>query len=193
MEKNIKYILASTSPRRKELFKKLNVEFSCISPDYDEDVINKEFTYRLIEDIAENKNNSVAALVKEPSIIVSADTVVIFNNKVLGKPKDYNDAFKMLTMLSGNTHKVVTSVCVYNNNSHIKVIKSETSKVSFNELSDYVIDKYIMEYKPFDKAGSYGIQELPSGFVKEVEGDFDNIVGLPVEMVKQMINRTILV
>ena len=193
MEKNIKYILASTSPRRKELIKKLNIEFSIMQPDYDESLSDKAFSYRLIEDIAENKNNSVANKLKEPAVIVSADTVVVFNNKVLGKPKDYNTAFRMLSMLSGNTHKVVTSVCVYNNVSHIKVIKSETSTVSFKELSDYIIDKYIMEYKPFDKAGAYGIQELPEGFINNIDGSFDNIVGLPVEMVGQMIKRTILV
>ena len=189
----MKYILASTSPRRKELLKKSGIEFGCISPEYDENILNKVFSYNLIEEIAEKKNDSVAKNIKEPAIIISADTVVIYDNMVLGKPKDFNDAYKMLSMLSGKVHKVVTSVCVVNNVSNKKIIESETSFVEFNSLSKDTIKNYINQFEPYDKAGSYGIQELPDGFVKEIKGDFDNIVGLPCNLLKQMINKIVLV
>jgi len=185
--KNI--ILASTSPRRREILKNTGINFSVIAPDYDENILNKTFSYELIESIAENKGESALKVIKEPAIIISADTVVIYDKLVLGKPKDFDDAFRILSMLNGQTHKVVTAVCIIDNETNKKIIKSETSAVTFNNLSQEDIKNYICEYKPYDKAGAYGIQELPSGFVKGIQGSYDNIVGLPSNIVINMLNE----
>lgn len=184
-----KYILASTSPRRKELLKEIIKDFEIISPSFDEKTANKEFSYEFIEEIAEKKSDSISQNIKYPAIIISADTVVVFNNRVLGKPKDYDEAYKMLEMLNGNVHKVVTAVCVWDCETKKKLIKSETSNVEFFKQNMSEIESYIKNYKPYDKAGSYGIQELPEGFVKKVEGDYTNIVGLPVNLLKEMIEE----
>ena len=177
--KNI--VLASTSPRRQELLENVGLIFDIVSPDYDENILNKSFSYELIETVADKKGESVAKKCNFPAIIISADTVVIFNNIVLGKPKDFDDAFKMLKLLNGQTHKVVTAVCVFDNEKNKKIIKSETSEVTFNKLTDEDLKNYIYDFQPYDKAGSYGIQELPEKFIKEIKGEFDNIVGLPIK------------
>lgn len=177
--KNI--VLASTSPRRQELLENVGLVFDIIAPDYDENILNKSFSYELIENIAEKKGESVALKCDFPALIISADTVVIFNNIVLGKPRDFDDALKMLRMLNGQTHKVVTAVCIIDNEKNKKIIKSETSEVTFNNLSDDDLKNYIYDFQPYDKAGSYGIQELPEKFIKNIKGEFDNIVGLPIK------------
>lgn len=184
-----KIILASTSPRRKELLEKAGINFEIIAPDYDENIINNIFTYQKIENIAENKCESAAKIIDFPAVIISADTVVIYNNTVMGKPKDFNDAFNMLSVLSGKTHKVVTAVCIKDNEKNKKIIKSDTSEVTFNKLSEDEIKNYINTYKPYDKAGSYGIQELDSTFIKDIKGEYDNIVGLPTKMLINMLEE----
>lgn len=184
-----KIILASTSPRRKELLKASGIQFEILPPDYEESMINKTFSYEKIENIAENKCESVSKSIKYPAIIISADTVVIYNNTVMGKPKDYDDAFNMLSLLNGNTHKVVTAVCIKDNENNKKIIKSNTSEVTFNKLPEEKIKEYILNFKPYDKAGSYGIQELDKSFIKEIKGEFDNIVGLPTKMLINMLEE----
>lgn len=181
-----KIILASTSPRRKELLKSLKIEFETMCPNCDENIFGQKFSYKLIENIAEKKALSVVEFVEENSIIIGADTVVILQNEVLGKPKDYNDAFNMLSKLNGKTHRVVTGVCVIDVEKNNKIIKSQTSEVTFNKLTKEEISLYINTKKPYDKAGAYGIQELPENFVKEIKGEYNNIVGLPTELLKQM-------
>ncbi|MBR1681734.1 Maf family protein, partial [bacterium] len=136
------------------------------------------FTYKKIENLAYNKAFTVAKMLNEPAIIVGADTVVVSDNTILGKPKDKNEAFKMLKELSGKEHFVVTSICIIETPGMRKKIHSTTSYVEFEKLTDEMINNYIDNYKPFDKAGSYGIQELPQGFVKHIGGSFENIVGL---------------
>ncbi len=184
-----KIILASTSPRRRDLLKQAGYEFEIAAPEYDENILNKSFNYNLIENIAQNKGLSVAKKHNEPAIIISADTVVIYNNIVMGKPKDFDTALRMLSMLNNKTHKVVTSVCVIDVEKHKQIIKSETSEVTFNNMSKKELTDYIYGFKPYDKAGSYGIQELPKSFIKEIKGDYDNIVGLPVKMLINMIEE----
>lgn len=171
-------ILASGSPRRKEIFKTLNIEFEIIPSSYNEVLEDDIFSYKKIENLAYNKALVVAKAVKDSAIIVGADTVVVLDNKIMGKPKDKEDAFYMLKNLSGREHFVVTAICVIEMPSLRKKTHSTTSYVEFENLSDEMINKYIDEFKPFDKAGSYGIQELPNGFVKHVNGSYENIVGL---------------
>ncbi len=182
-------ILASTSPRRQELLENLGILFKIVEPDYNEDILNKAFDYKLVESVADNKGLSVIKQIKFPAIVISADTVVINNNVILGKPKDFDDAFKMLSMLNEKTHKVVTSVCIIDNEIDKKIIKSETSEVTFNKISENDIKNYIYDFKPYDKAGSYGIQELPESFIKEIKGEYDNIVGLPTKLLINMLSE----
>lgn len=184
-----KLILASTSPRRKELMTKAGIIFDIIAPQFDESMINKIFSYEKIEAIAKNKCESVVKYIKTPAIIISADTVVIYKNTVMGKPKDFEDAYNMLSCLNGRTHKVVTAICIINTENNKKIIKSDTSAVTFNKISDFELKNYINEYQPYDKAGSYGIQELDEHFVKEIKGEYDNIVGMPIKMLIKMLKE----
>ena len=180
--------LASTSPRRRDILRNLGIEFEIVKPLFSESVLNKPFSYSIIEEIATKKALSVVKTVPINSVIIGADTVVVYDSIILGKPKDYDDAIRMLKMLSGKVHKVVTAVCVIDVESRKKIVKSETSEVEFNELSIDIIKDYIHKFKPYDKAGSYGIQELTEDFVKEIKGDYENIVGLPSNLVINMLN-----
>ena len=186
--KNI--VLASASPRRSRLLEEAGVTFEIVKPDYDENISRKSFSYKLIEDTALNKALSVSAKCGKYSVIISADTVVVYDNIILGKPKDYDDAARMLKMLSNKTHKVVTAVCFLDNETGRRYLKSETSEVSFNELTSEMIKNYILNYKPYDKAGAYGIQELDETFVKEINGNYENIIGLPSALVKDVLIKS---
>lgn len=177
----MKLILASASPRRKAILKGMDLDFDVIPSDYEEIIECSSFSYEKIEDLAYNKAKSILPMLLEEEVdsyILGADTVVVFDNEILGKPTDENDAFKMLTKLSGNRHFVVTSICVIESKSLAKKLLSTTSYVEFADLSEDMIIDYIEKFNPLDKAGAYGIQELPEGFIKSVEGSFENIVGL---------------
>ena len=177
-----KIILASNSPRRKEILKSLNINFEIIPSNYDEPINENDiFSYQKIENIALNKAKSILNQIKTSSIIISADTVVVNDNKVLLKPKNQQNAFNILKSLSNKKHKVVTSVCLYETENNKYITYSSTTKVYFNELSDKQINNYILTFKPYDKAGAYGIQELPDGFLNKIEGSFSNVVGLSKE------------
>lgn len=173
-----KIILASTSPRRREILKKLKINFETMPSGYEEVLEEDSFTYEKIENLAFNKANFVAKEVKEDCLILGADTVVVLDNKILGKPFDENDAKSMLKKLSGKKHFVVTSICIIDNKSGRKINRSATTFVEFQNLSEEVITYYVENYKPLDKAGSYGIQELPDGYVKSIDGSLDNVIGL---------------
>ncbi|MGN0017502.1 MAG: nucleoside triphosphate pyrophosphatase [Candidatus Gastranaerophilaceae bacterium] len=173
-----KIILASASPRRKAIFEKLNINFEIIPSSYEESMPNHIFSYDKIENLAYNKALSVAKKIKEPALVVGADTVVVLDNNILCKPKDKTDAFYMLKSLSNRKHFVVTAICVIDTTTMRKKVSSTTSYVEFENLTDEMINNYIDTFNPLDKAGAYGIQELPSGFLKSVNGSFENIIGL---------------
>ena len=173
-----KIILASGSPRRKAIFEKLNINFEIIPSSYEESMPNHIFSYDKIENLAYNKALYVAKEIKEPALIVGADTVVVLDNNILCKPKDKTDAFYMLKSLSNRKHFVVTAICVIDTTNMRKKVSSTTSYVEFENLTDEMINNYIDTFNPLDKAGAYGIQELPSGFLKSVNGSFENIIGL---------------
>ncbi len=122
-------------------------------------------------------------------IVIGADTVVVLHNKILGKPHSKEEAFKMLRELSGQTHSVVTSICGINTKTNRAALLSTTSYVRFQKLSDEQINYYIDTFNPLDKAGSYGIQELPQGFLDKYEGSFENIVGLSPEAVTAVLEQ----
>lgn len=178
-----KIILASTSPRRRDILRSAGIKFDVVNPSYDENILNKSFSYELVEKTAANKGISAAKTLDINSVVLSADTVVIYDNIILGKPKDYDDAIRILKMLSGKTHKVVTAVCLTDVETGRKIIKSETSEVTFKNLTPEMIKDYVLAFKPYDKAGAYGIQELSEDFVKDIKGDYENIVGLPSKLV----------
>lgn len=184
-----KIILASTSPRRVELLQSIGLNFETVSPQFDENMIGLKFSYEAIESIALSKGKSIKNNITSPALIISADTVVVFGSEVLGKPTSEEDAIKMVTKLNNSSHKVVTSIALIDSETNEETIESTTSVVTFNNLSKDDIHNYIKDFKPFDKAGSYGIQELPEHFVKEIQGDFDNIVGLPTRTLIKMINN----
>ena len=184
-----KIILASNSPRRKKILTDLGLDFVVIPSNYEEKLETDTFSYDLIEDLATQKACDVVRRVGNDEIVLGADTVVVLHNKILGKPKDKEDAFRMLSELSGQTHMVVTSLCGINTKTNRAALLSTTSYVRFKELSDDLIHYYIDEFNPLDKAGSYGIQELPDGILDKYEGSFENIIGLAPETVTAVLNQ----
>ena len=180
----MKIILASNSPRRKELLKAHNIDFEVIPSNVDE-VINRELdVYQNVMNLAKLKCLDVYQK-KRNRIVLAADTIVVYNNEILGKPKDEEDAYRMLSLLSGKTHEVITGVAVANEN--VVNTNYEVSKVTFKEITDEQIFEYIKTKEPLDKAGSYAIQGIGGKFIESYSGDFNNIVGLPVELVKKML------
>ena len=166
----------------------LGLEFEVIPSNYVEKLDTDIFSYDLIEDLATKKALDVAKRV-DNSIVIGADTVVVLHNKILGKPHTKENAFKMLKKLSGQTHSVVTSICGINTASNRAALISTTSYVRFNELTDEMINYYIDTFSPLDKAGSYGIQEMPPNYIDKYEGSFENIVGLDSESVKKILSQ----
>ena len=184
-----KIILGSSSPRRADILKKLKLDFEIIPSSYVEPHDQTDFSYAYVEDLAYNKALNIAKSINYPATIIGADTIVVIDNKILGKPKDKQDAFNMLNLLSGKTHFVVTSIAVIDSKTMTSEIKSTTTYVTFEKLTQEQINYYIDTYKPFDKAGSYGIQEMPKGYIKKVEGCLDNVIGLPTETLLELLNK----
>ena len=174
----VKLILASSSPRRKKILKEMGLLYDVVPSGYDEKLSSDDFSYEKIEDIATQKCLDVVRRSDKNSLVLAADTVVVLHNKILGKPHTKENAFIMLKELSGETHFVDTAICAINTSTNRAVTLSTTSYVRFNKLTDEMIKNYIEKYNPIDKAGSYGIQELPDGFIDKYEGSFENIVGL---------------
>ena len=171
-------ILASKSPRRKELLELLDLDFKIITADIDE-TMNP--TLPVADEVMRLSYEKAAAIkpqVSDDTIIISADTIVELDGVVMGKPKDKDDAFKMLKSLSGNTHNVLSGVTVMQGEKHVS--KTVVTQVNFRDISDDEINTYIETLEPMDKAGSYGIQGRGSKFVSGIVGDYFNVVGLPV-------------
>lgn len=183
-----KIILASSSPRRADILKKHNIEFKIIPSPYVEDHSRTDFSYDFIENLAYNKAKAVVPLVKEPSTIIAADTIVVLDGKILGKPNGYDGAFDMLKSLSGKTHHVVSAIVVMDSDTQNYKKQSTTSEVTFENLTDEQIKYYIDNFKPFDKAGSYGIQEMPKGYIKSYTGDLENIIGISSKTLLEMLS-----
>lgn len=182
-----KIILASQSPRRKWLLDQIGLEFEIVPSNFDEDIENKKFSKKLIESIAYEKAKEVAKRVPENVLIIAADTVVILGKQILGKPLDEEDAYKMLEKLSDKTHEVITSIAIIDKYENKTLINSKISKVKFKKLSDREITDYIKTGEPMDKAGSYGIQAYGSLFVEKIDGCYNNIVGLPLNLLAEML------
>lgn len=171
-------ILASKSERRIELLKDANIEFKVIASDIEEKIDTNIKPIENVLNLAKLKGLDVYNK-NQDSIVIAADTIVVYKDKIYGKPKDENDAYNMLKELSNKTHEVITAVFIKNKNK--EELFSSTTKVTFKDLSDYEIMKYIETKEPFGKAGSYAIQGLGKALVKTYEGDFFNVVGLPLK------------
>ena len=191
-----KVVLASKSPRRKELLTQIGIEYECIVSDTEEIISETEpdkVVYRLSEEkamaVAENYNFSN---LEEKVIFIGADTVVARDGIILGKPADEEDAVDMLLKLQGNEHQVYTGVCllIYEGNELVnKISFAECTKVFMYEVSEKDIRSYVKSGEPMDKAGAYGIQGLGAILVEKIEGDYNNVVGLPVGRIYQEIKE----
>ena len=171
-------ILASNSPRRKEILENFGFNLKVITKNIDE-VSDEEDIIKRIEDIARKKVLAVAEVYPN-EFVVGADTVVVVDDKILGKPKDKKDIYEMLHSLSGRSHKVITSFSFVNISKNISISDSEVSEVFFKNITDEEISWYIGTKEPFDKAGSYGIQGKGSYFVERIDGDFFAVMGFPI-------------
>lgn len=180
IDKKYKIVLASQSPRRAKLLKQINLNFKVVTADIDESIIKNEMPVDAVKRLALQKLEAVRPNVKE-GIIITADTIVVLNNKIIGKPKDEKDAEKILKMLSGKTHFVYTGFSVYNMYNNKKTTRYEKTAVTFRELNIKEIREYIQTGSPMDKAGAYGIQDdFGAVFVKKINGCYYNVVGLPL-------------
>lgn len=187
-----RFILASASPRRKELLSQVGIEFEVIKSDVEEiithtepDEVVIELSRQKAEDVYENHLK-----IKEDSLVIGADTVVAVNGRILGKPKDQEDAFRMLSDIAGGSHFVYTGVTLIINSEYVSF--SVATKVDVYEMSDEEIWRYIRTGEPMDKAGAYGIQGMFAAFVKGIEGDYNNVVGLPVGRIcEELRNRKV--
>lgn len=177
-----KIILASGSPRRKELLEKLGLEFEVIKSDVDESVIDITSPKRLVAKLAELKAEDIANRenVVSDNLIISADTIVAYKNEILGKPKDDLDAMRMLKMLNNKKHQVYTGMCIIDMKTMTKKLCVSKTDVIFDKLSDELIMNYIKTGECKDKAGAYGIQDMGSVLVKKISGDFFGVMGLSV-------------
>ena len=182
------YILASKSPRRNLLLKSLGVEFEVRIKEVEENYplnLNKE---EIPVYLAEIKSKPFIADLQKNDLLITADTIVWINGKVLGKPKDKTEATKMLQLLSGNEHQVISGVCLTSN--HKKKSFYSISNVQFKNLTKSEIDYYISEFKPFDKAGGYGIQEwIGTIGITQIEGSYNNVMGLPIQKLYEEIQK----
>ena len=186
--RNYSLILASGSPRRQQFFKDLDLDFEIRLKEIEEIYPPELKAEEITNYLAELKANAFEGELQANEILITSDTIVWHNGRALGKPKDGQDAFTILKSLSNATHEVITSVC-FKTNSKTKLLH-ETTKVTFNELSEDAIRYYIENYKPFDKAGAYGIQEW-IGFVgvSKIEGSYANVMGMPTDKVYEYLNN----
>lgn len=183
-----KVILASKSPRRQELLKLIFDEFECIPSEKEEKTPENLPIEKCAEFLAVQKACDIAENHKD-SLVIGSDTVVICENRLMGKPKNRQDAFEMLRFLSGKKHKVITGCCVAHGGEVISF--SEETTVEFYPLTDSHIEAYLDTGEPFDKAGAYGIQGKGALLVKGIEGDYYNVMGLPVSRLFHMLFNTI--
>ena len=186
--KNYNLILASGSPRRQQFFKDLDLDFEIRLKEIEEVYPPELKGFEITDFLAELKSYAFDGALKENDLLITSDTIVWHNNIALGKPKDEQDAFKTLQSLSNATHEVITSVCFKTMDT--TTVFHETTKVTFNAISDEAIQYYISNYKPYDKAGAYGIQEWIGAIaVSKIEGSYANVMGLPVDKVYEYLNQ----
>jgi len=185
--KNI--ILASGSPRRRELLEQWGIPYKVMPSDVNEDIVELNGrTENKAQKLALVKALDVSKRLTE-GLVLGADTIVVLNNEIFGKPKDENDAYNILKKLSGRCHEVITGVAVVNSKTGSYMTSFEKTRVFFRNLTDAQIWDYISTGEPMDKAGAYAIQEKGSAFVDRIEGSYTNVIGLPYELVVSMLKN----
>jgi len=171
-------ILGSASPRRKELLSDIGLTFSIQTTNKEEDYPHELKEEKIAEFLAKQKSGFLSEHLKSTDLLITADTIVSYKNELLNKPKNKEEAFNTLSTLSGNTHKVITGVCI--KTLQKTIIFSNTTKVTFNQLTTNEINHYINNHNPYDKAGAYGIQDWIGKIgIKSIDGSYANVVGLP--------------
>ncbi len=181
-------VLASASPRRQELLRNAGIAFTVQPADVDETPLPGESARDCAERLARDKALAIVRL-RPQDVILGADTVVVVDDQILGKPTDASDAARMLRLLSGRTHQVITGVCVIAPSSRNANVASETTQVVFADLSEEDIRGYVATGEPMDKAGAYAIQGIASRWIPRIEGDYSNVVGLPIALVHRMLKE----
>ena len=182
------FVLGSSSPRRAELLRKAGIDFEVVFPEnINEEQISADPVSHVLE-LSRNKAESVAKKVRD-SIILGADTIVVLNGEILGKPRDSEEAFKMLKKLSGMQHKVYTAISLVDKERGKTLSGYQLTKVKFNQLKDKEIKDYIDTGEPLDKAGAYGIQGMGNFLVEKIEGDLDNVIGLPLRKLEELLKK----
>ena len=183
-----KIILASGSPRRKKILEQIGLKFSVEKSNYEEKRIADSPPSQIVEFLSLEKAN-LLAVKYEDAIIIGADTLVVLNGEILGKPKSEEDAREMLRKLRNKTHTVVTGFTVLDTKSGRAVTKHVETKVKFKDLSEMEISAYVETGEPMDKAGGYGIQDKGGLFIEEIDGDYFNVVGLPLFAVSETLRE----
>lgn len=181
-------ILASASPRRKEILENASVKFEVMASSIEELTLDGESPCQMVMRLAFEKGMDIASIQKS-DLIISADTIVVIDNTVLGKPKNEIEARKMITSLSGRTHQVITGISLINLDNNKKIIDYVISNVKFKNLSEEDINDYIRTKESLDKAGAYGIQGYGALLVDEIQGDYFNIVGLPISRLSDLLKK----
>lgn len=180
---DIPLILASASPRRKQLLSMLNIEFKVEAADIDEDKISESVPEKYCVDLAFQKAGKIADNQQEECIVLGADTIVVLDHQIINKPKDNSDAYRILELLSNKTHQVYTAIVLIDSKTKKYISNYQVTEVTFRALDPKEIWAYIETGSPLDKAGAYGIQDdFGALFVKKINGCYYNIVGLPLEM-----------
>ncbi|WP_289293963.1 Maf family protein [Romboutsia ilealis] len=181
-------ILASASPRRKEILENASVKFEVMASSIEELTLDGESPCQMVMRLAFEKGMDIASRQKS-DLIISADTIVVIDNTVLGKPENEIEARKMITSLSGRTHQVITGISLINLDNNKKIIDYVISNVKFKNLSEEDINDYIRTKESLDKAGAYGIQGYGALLVDEIQGDYFNIVGLPISRLSDLLKK----
>ena len=188
--KKYNLILGSNSPRRKEILEEMGLKINIVASDIDEYYNENIKPHEVPVFLAEKKSKALNYLIKEKDILITADTIVLLKNKILSKPKDQVDAKKILLDLSSKTHDVITGVCIASCKKTLSF--SCSTSVTFNSIDENDIDYYIKKHKPFDKAGSYGIQEWIGLIgINKISGSYSNVVGLPSSRLYHELKRFI--
>lgn len=180
-------ILASKSPRREELLRRAGFTFETRASRVDEIYQAGESAEEFTSRIARNKARAVAASSQPADLVLGADTVVVVDGQILGKPAGPDDAARMLRQLAGRSHRVITAVCLVFAPDRIEALKTEVTLVTFAPLDEQAIRDYVQSGEPMDKAGAYAIQGLASKFVARIEGSYSNVVGLPIHLVYEIL------
>ncbi len=186
------FILASASPRRKELLSTYITEFSIMPANIDETIPLDAKIEEVPLIIAKNKANAVRKYILDNQILIAADTIVVLDNKIYGKPKNKQDASEMLKNFSNKEHKVITGVYCCNKDNSLCIEFTDTTRVTFSQLTNSMINDYLNENEFIDKAGGYAIQGKAAHFVTKIDGSYDNVVGLPLgKLIRNLLKNNI--